>query len=131
MVKNSDRTVKTTRPYSLLTLRPTNDEDKKLFWDVRCDDISKAFNIQMIFQIFFWVPNIGYYMQDATEQTTSNLIWTTIYFFCFAITWIIGRRFKRALVYMIPFMYISTNACLMQTSAANWSSFQAQNDQEC
>ena len=113
MVKNSDRTVKTTRPYSLLTLRPTDDEDKKLFWEVRCDDISKAFNIQMIFQIFFWVPNIGYYMQEATDANTSNLIWTTIYFFCFAITWITGRRFKRALVYMIPFMYISTNACLM------------------
>jgi len=130
MVKNSDLTEKTTRPYSLLTLRPKSEEDRKLFWEVRCDDIAKALNIQMIFQVIFYLPNIGLYMQEATGAATSNLIWTTIYFFCFAITWLTGKRFKRALVYMVPFMYVSTNACLMQTAKTNFNSFEGLEKEE-
>ena len=66
----NERIDEQSRPYSLLTLRPTNDADKKLFWKVCCEDVVAAFNIQMFFQIFFWIPNIGYYIKQPNDENT-------------------------------------------------------------
>ena len=65
----------------------------------------------MICELLVYGPAIVFYIAEPDDANNKSLIYTTLYLLCYVVVWLITRRFKSSLVYIIPLMYICTNAC--------------------
>ena len=92
--------------YSLLTLTPTDDEEKKLFWKFRVD------SMQSQFQIYTAVVTISFLqsLANAVYQQDSYHTFDTVYIgsvlSCQVIIIIVGKRCtQRFVTYLYPLMF--------------------------
>ena len=65
----------------------------------------------MICELIVYGPAIVFYIAELDDANKTRLIYTTLYLLCYVLVWLISRRFKSSLVYILPLMYICKNAC--------------------
>ena len=94
------------RKYSILSLRPHNEEDRQLFFEYRADDVIEMFNYRLGYEIIYSVNILIQYMLNfESEQMRSKMIFRTFYLLMHVMAWLFGLRFKRKIVYIIPVLY--------------------------
>ena len=94
------------RKYSLLTLRPHNEEDRKLFFEFRADDVIEMFNYRLGMEFCFWFSILVQYMFKFDDKDMRNkLYFRSVYFIMHVVVFFLGLRFKRNIIYMIPALY--------------------------
>ena len=97
------------KKYHVVTLRPTNDDDKKTFWKFSSDDILLAFSLYLIFHSVYWLPSLLAYIADPSHVNLINFGLHTIYCIGWLFVWLISRMCKSKLVYMLPILFIISN----------------------
>ena len=100
---------KANKRYSLATLRPTSNEERKLFWEFRCDDIIEMYDFKCIFSILLFLGFlINYSNEHKTEDMLYRLARRLVNLLFYLIVWLIARRFRRTFIYWIPVLFFFT-----------------------
>ena len=111
--KNSD--------FNIVTLMPIDSEDRKNFWTLCREDIGYIFTLNVGFLSFYWIPSLLAYIAEPTHAKLVGLVYHLVYTFGWIATWLVSRRWKNMLVYLLPVVYvlsISLDMCI----AANFES---------
>ena len=115
--------------YSLLTLTPNQDADKKNFWKFRVSEMQSSY------KIWSFVVIVGFFatvLRVLTEQSMNNYLDLANMTFSTLVTllvYFIGRRWKRLFVYMMPLVMIAYFAGMLvkvyllqdETATAEWT----------
>ena len=100
--------------YSLVILRPTSNEERKLFWEFRCDDIVEMFDFKCIFNVLLFLGFlIDYSNEYKTEDMRYRLARRIVNLLLYLMVWLIARKFRRRFIYWIPTLLIFTRFIAM------------------
>ena len=97
--------------YSLVTLKPTSKEERKLFWEFRCEDIVEMYDYKCFFTVALLLIFLLNYFDDLkAENMQYRLIRRLVNLALIAIVWLIARakRFKHSFIYLMPVLLIAT-----------------------
>ena len=94
------------RKYSAITLRPKTKELRDRFWNFRNDDIYNSFFIQGIVKSSFYVCNLAIYLFIREPSHLPQLIGLSVYTFLHWAFYMIARRYKNLLVFLLPFLFV-------------------------
>ena len=92
--------------FNIVTLIPTDSEDKKNFWKLCREDIDYIFTLNVIFLTLYWVPSLLAYITEPTHANLVGFVYTMVYTLCWITTWLVSRHFKNILVYLLPILYV-------------------------
>ena len=92
--------------FNIVTLIPADGEDKKDFWKLCSEDIEYIFTLNVVFLSLYWVPSLLAYITEPTHANLVGLVYTIVYTLGWITTWLVSRRFKNILVYLLPILYV-------------------------
>ena len=100
------------RKYNLLTLRPTTKEDRKEFWNFRSEDINEMFTYYVGFGFLYLALHLFNYVKDPTRPLLSQLASYSVLVALRFVVWLIGKSYKKNLVYLTFALYICNSSLL-------------------
>ena len=97
------------RQYSLLTMYPKDKAEVRPFWEWHCEEIRHGVYVFLIFSTFFFFTSLITYILDRTDINFWMTISCLIYGSGYWLIWLIGRKYKKLVIYLLPLGYFIAN----------------------
>ena len=95
--------------YNPVTLNPTNEEERTLFFEFRCEDVLEMYDAICIIMIVVALLSILGFLQNFEDTLMLlRLIFSSIDVIFYLIVWFGIRRFKKFNIYWLPLLFICT-----------------------
>ena len=87
----------------MLKLWPQDEADRTLFWNFRCEAIHKEYSIWIWLNVFYLLLSFLGWAMEPSLETFGAFVSFNIYCLILFTIMLLGKRFKKSLVYMLPF----------------------------
>ena len=106
----------TTCKFNSATLQPHDSKERKLFWTYRCEDISEQFSVRCLIVALSWLILLLSHFYDPTEVSLLKLEYRSINVALCIAVWLLGKRIKKQLVWVIVVLYLVELVLITQES---------------
>ena len=106
----------TTCKFNTVTLQPNDSKERKLFWTYRCEDISEQFTVRCLIVALSWLILLLSHFYSKTDVSLIKLEYRSINVALCIAVWLLGKRIRKQLVWVIVALYLAELVLITQES---------------